>query len=85
MLTPARALAADGSLDRARLAHQAHRAEIQALEAQNQWLKFQLRQQQLYEQNRQAVQQPPIRPEIPVMRPSCRVSPYGSTWLATCR
>ncbi|WP_146203898.1 hypothetical protein [Aminobacter sp. AP02] len=65
------------------LAREGRLNELQILQSRQDRLNYQFQQQQYREQDRQAVV--PMRPEVPVMKPSCQIQPFGNIFRTVCR
>lgn len=57
--------------------------ELQILQSRQDRLNYQFQQRQFREQDRQQVV--PLRPDVPVMRPSCQIQPFGNIFRTVCR
>ncbi|MEO5324681.1 hypothetical protein [Mesorhizobium sp. CC13] len=74
-----------GQPDRDTLIREGRFDELQILENRERRIEFQQRQQRLREVDRQTANQPTPRPDVPVVRPGCRIDVFGSNFLRACR
>ena len=65
------------------LAREGRLNDLQILQSRQDRLNFQYQQRQFREQDRQVVV--PQRLDVPVMKPTCRIQPFGNIFRTVCR